>query len=173
VSSEQQHPDAPEHEHPLARAYERMLERVRHGLEDTEARLEHALEAAREKAVELGELTREEAERVAGWVRRDLHEAARHAAGTGEDLARWLRFDLELIEARLWELFSAAADRTRLELMALEEAAGAPPPYRTGEVAGPGTLVCRGCGERLRFRRAGRIPPCPRCRGTEFERPRA
>lgn len=43
--------------------------------------------------------------------------------------------------------------------------------YHTGELTGPGVLLCNQCGERLHFTRAGRIPPCPKCGGSEFHRP--
>ena len=42
--------------------------------------------------------------------------------------------------------------------------------YHTGEVTGPGTLVCAECGKELHFHKAGHIPPCPGCRGTRYRR---
>ena len=41
----------------LVQAYERMLERVKHGLEEAGDGVEQAVAKARETAVELGELT--------------------------------------------------------------------------------------------------------------------
>ena len=45
--------------------------------------------------------------------------------------------------------------------------------YHTGEVTGPGTLVCVECGKELHFHKAGHIPPCPGCRGTRYQRQQA
>lgn len=45
--------------------------------------------------------------------------------------------------------------------------------WRTGEVTTIGTLRCRHCGELVRFKRTGRIPPCPKCRATVYERVRS
>ena len=42
--------------------------------------------------------------------------------------------------------------------------------YRTGEVTGPGTLVCDSCGESLRFHATGYIPGCPACGHTVYHR---
>jgi hypothetical protein len=42
--------------------------------------------------------------------------------------------------------------------------------YRTGEITGPGTLVCDNCEERLHFHKAGHIPPCPKCHGVIYHR---
>jgi len=39
----------------------------------------------------------------------------------------------------------------------------------TGEKPGKGTYTCKKCGEKVRLDEASdRLPPCPRCRGTEF-----
>jgi NAD-dependent SIR2 family protein deacetylase len=42
--------------------------------------------------------------------------------------------------------------------------------YKTGEIAGAGTLQCLQCEQQLAFDKATRIPPCPKCRGTLFRR---
>lgn len=156
------------------RGYERMLDRLRHRLEETEQamgdNLREALEHARDRAVELGELTREEADKVAAWLRRDIDEAAQYTAHTQRNLADWLHMDLQLVESWIWDRFASVADRTRLEWLQLQRELGEAATYHTGEIAAPGALACRQCGEVLHFERAGHIPPCPRCRGTEFER---
>lgn len=164
----------------LIHAYNRMMERVKARMEELEKteqetlpRLRHGIEYAVEKAVELGELTREEAHLVADYVRRDLEDAGYYMAQSGEDLRAWLRFDMELIEDRLLELFNAAADKTRLEILAFEESAERASHYRTGEVTGPGTLQCESCGELLHFHATSHIPPCPKCHATRFSRKRA
>lgn len=168
----------PEDRDPLDRlveAYETMLERVNDGMDVAAQRtvpaLRHALERARETAVELGELTREEAERIAGYLERDVHDAAQYMAETGEELRTWLRFDLRLLEERLFDLFAQVADQTGLQLRQWAEAARDASLYRTGEVTGHGSLACASCGHELHFSRPGHIPPCPSCGGTEFRRP--
>ena len=88
----------------LARAYQQMMERARSRLEEFEQaekaafpQLSASIEHAAEKAVELGELTREEARLIGGYLRRDLEDAGYYLATTGRDLKEWMRFDLELI----------------------------------------------------------------------------
>ncbi|MET0102119.1 MAG: zinc ribbon-containing protein [Sedimenticola sp.] len=155
-------------------AYENMLERVDEMLETAEKTtlpaLKKSLEAAREKAVEVDELTREEAEKIAGYLERDMKDAAHFLSETGEDFRNWMRFDLELIEGRLMDMFAKVADRTKLELDRFAEQAREASLYHTGEITGPGTLVCTGCGKELHFHKAGHIPPCPGCRGTSYKR---
>jgi len=158
----------------LVAAYDRMLERVHDAIEDAEQsalpNLRNRIDAAREKAVELGELTREEADRIASYLQRDLHDAADYLHDTGEELGSWLRFDLQLIERRLLDMFASVADRTQLELAELAERARQASLYHTGEITGPGTLYCSSCGKAMRFHKAGRIPPCPDCHATAFQR---
>ncbi len=158
----------------LVDAYESMLERVDDLLEKAEENavptLKKALDQAREKSVELGELTREEAERIATYVERDMRDAADFMAEHGEGFKDWLRFDIQLIEKRLLEMFASVADKTRLELAQLAENAWQASHYKTGEITGPGTLVCLGCGKALHFHKAGHIPPCPKCHGSTYKR---
>lgn len=149
----------------LAHAYTKMLERIKHA-----AVLEKAIESARKTAVELGELTQDEAEKVSMYLKRDLEDAGKYLAATGKELADWLAFDWRLIEERTWETFSAAADKTTLEWLALQQQLQLGPEYRTGEVTGIGTLCCVNCTEAIHFRQAAHIPPCPKCHHTAFIR---
>ena len=158
----------------LEAAYRRMLERVNEGLQHAEEKsltaLRGSVDKAREVAHELGELTREEAETVAEFVQRDLHDAAEYAATTGSELREWLRFDLEQIGAQLVDMVAKVADRSRIELEEFTRTARKLGERHTGEVTGAGILVCEKCGEELHFKRSSRIPPCPRCHHTYFRK---
>jgi hypothetical protein len=171
--SEQERPDRVEK---MVEAYEHMLqrvhERIEHAERETVPAVRELLEKTRDGMVELGELTREEAAKVASYVERDLKEAANYIVDTGEDLREWWRFDLDLMERRMLEMFTAVADQTSVQLRNWAEQARRAGRYHTGEISGPGSLVCSGCGGELHMHRTGRIPPCPKCRGTEFERAR-
>ncbi len=158
----------------LTDAYENMLERVHDAMQTTKQSalpgLREYLGEVREKMVELEELTKEEAETIAGYLERDIKDAASYLAETGEQLSAWWRFDKQLVEDRLLEMFINVADQTKLELDKLAEQARAASTYRTGEVTGPGTLICKDCGKALQFHKTGHIPPCSGCQGTSFRR---
>jgi hypothetical protein len=158
----------------LVSAYNRMMERVRHTLEEAETKtlpgIRHSVEKARETAVELGELSQEEAEKIAYYLKRDMQDAGKYLAETSEELGDWLRFDIDRIEDRLLDIFASVADRTRVEWAELEQELKRDPPYHTGEVTGPGTLYCSSCNEALHFHHTARIPPCPHCRNSTFRR---
>jgi rubrerythrin len=171
--------DTEQREHPvkdrLAHAYDLMMERVRHALDtagEAGKTIEHALAEARDKAVELGEITREEAEQVGDYIRRDLHDMGDYLNETSKDFRTWFQMDLRLIEARILDLITSVADRTRVELAEIAARAEAASLWHTGEVTGPGVLSCTECGETLHFKESGRLPPCPKCHATTFKRSR-
>ncbi len=156
----------------LEHAYEKMVERVHH-LWDSDGNqysLRQAILHARDKAEELQEITREDANKVADYVNRDLHEMGRYLHETGQELHDWFRFDVKLIEDRMLEKLISVADKTRLELAALQEQNREASRWQTGEITGPGTLICLQCGEQLHFKKTGYIPPCPKCHKTKFKR---
>jgi len=155
-------------------AYDDMMVRVKTAIEEAEEAtlpaLQRYIHKARDTAVELGELTREEAEKIAAWLERDLTDAGKHLAVTGHRLGDWLRFDMGLIEDRLLEALSQVADHTRLEIQQFERDIQEGPAWNSGEITGPGTLVCAACGAIMRFHATGYIPPCPNCGHTVFHR---
>lgn len=158
----------------MGEAYERLLETAMEDLHKVEEKsgpvLHRLIDQAKEKLLEAEEYTEEELDKVSDYLKRDLIDAADYLSETGSDFATWLGFDIELIEDRLKELFSQAADQTTVELLQLKMQAERRA-YHTGEITGPGTLICDNCEEKLHFHRISRIPPCPKCRGTRFHRP--
>jgi len=158
----------------LIAAYDKMMERVNTLLDDAEEQampvLQRNIEKAKKHAVELKELTAEEADKVASYLKRDLHEAADYLETTGKELSSWFSFDLHLVEERMFDFFSRAADKTRIELNRLATQARKAQEYHTGEIAAIGTLVCTDCGCEMHFKKTSRIPPCPKCHKTIFKR---
>ncbi|MCG8489363.1 MAG: zinc ribbon-containing protein [Chromatiales bacterium] len=158
----------------LAKAYDKMLHEVHEAVEsareNTLPGLKDYLAEAREKMIELGELSREEAEKVSTYVERDMKDAANYLLETGEQLSAWWRFDVQQVEERMLEMFTSVADQTKLELAKLAQRANSASLYHTGEVTGPGTLICAACGKEMHFKKTGHIPPCSGCKGTDFQR---
>jgi uncharacterized protein YicC (UPF0701 family) len=159
----------------LLDAYSVMLERANETIDEAEKQavpaFENAVEKAQEMAHELGELTREEAKKVGEYLKRDMHDAGRHMAESRKELAEWFRFDVQQVESRLWDAFSQAADKTSLELMKLASFGRRNVTYRSGEIAGLGTLLCDACGAEIHFEKPAEIPKCPKCGGELFHRP--
>ena len=158
----------------LGAAYEKMYERAAENFhklkEKGEPVLHHLIDEAKEKAVELEELTEQEAAKVAEWLKRDIDDAASYLSETGHELKDWLGYESVMLESAVLDLLLKIADKTTLELLQLKENNMRPYSYHTGEITGPGTLICDKCEEKLHFYKAGKIPPCPKCHGTSFHR---
>jgi hypothetical protein len=158
----------------LSDAYEKLYERVANGWHDltekTGPKLLKLIEEGKEKAVELDELTEEDATKLGEWLKRDLDDAINHMAESDDKFTDWLGFEATLLESAFIGMLLDTADKTTVELMQFKERAEHPHTYHTGELTGPGTLICEACGEKLHFYRAGKIPPCPKCHETRFTR---
>ena len=158
----------------LANAYEKMFESVAKGFHNAEKKsaelLHELIDKAKDEAVELEEVSREDAEKLSTYVKRDLGEAASHMSISGQELKDWLGFETTLLENEFVDQLLKLADPTEVELFKLKLDAQQTPTYHTGEITGPGTLLCDQCGEKLHFYRAGKIPPCPKCHATNYHR---
>ncbi len=157
-----------------AQGYETMMSRVHDALEHFDKKAEPVLQdlvdQAKRKAVELEELTEDEAEKVSAFLLRDLQHAANFLRDTRKGLADWLYFDWQLLEDKLWDMFNKVADRTRIELLEFDIDLRHGLEYHGGEVTGPGTLKCESCGETVQYHKVEVIQPCEQCHHKIFQR---
>ncbi|ORU91971.1 MAG: hypothetical protein A6F70_01420 [Cycloclasticus sp. symbiont of Bathymodiolus heckerae] len=158
----------------LLHAYDTMAERLHDALERAEKlaipTIDENLKSAQEKAVELGEISREEANKVAGYLKRDLEDVSAYLQETQQEFSEWLSFESSLVEGKVGELINSVADKTKLQWDKISLDALKSQLYHSGEVTGPGTLECVVCEQTLNFKKTGHIPPCPKCHKTEFKR---
>lgn len=153
----------------LIQGYTQMLSRIKHRLQDN-VKLEQAYEEAKQTAVHLGELTQDEAELLITYLKRDLNDAAHSLNESGKVLGDWLAFDWQLVEKRLWDLFSLAADKTRLQQLQFQQQLKHGPTYYAGEITGPGSLKCLNCDHVIHFYAVSEIPVCSNCQQSAFTR---
>ena len=157
----------------LNEAYKIVLKKtmeVAHQLEENTGPALHTLIDKTSKSLsDLNELTKEESEIISEYLKRDLIEAADYMTKSKKDFKSWLAVDIELIETYFLKLLEQAADQTKIELNKLKFTAENAE-YHTGEITGPGVLMCDKCGENLHFHDSGHIPPCPKCNDTHFHR---
>lgn len=155
----------------LVNAYTNLMEHLYEAMDDTLHSLADGLAIAKDKIHEASELTREEVDKVADFVQRDIESAARSLSGPKDNnsLSEWLKFDIEMIENFTLEAFVGLADKTKVELAHLAQLAKTDN-YHTGDVCAPGTFVCDDCGKEIAFKSASEIPECPECHGKTFIR---
>jgi rubrerythrin len=140
-------------------------------MDDALHTLGEALEISTEKASKTSDLSKEDLNKVSGFVKRDVESAAHDlsAEQDEESLAEWFKFDIELIENFALDAFLSVADKTRIQLAELEERAKVHK-YQSGEITLPGTFICDNCGKEIAFKTTSEIPVCPACHATTFVR---
>lgn len=160
-------PKGPEVEH-----FENLAARTRElfdqSVEKSRESLEDALETAKKEMVAAGTFTAEKGEQFRKFVMRDLAatqdglESAVRGASQGlspERIGYGVLGLMQSLSTSAGEVFSDMAESIK-----------AYQTYRTGEICGPGTLTCDNCGSRLTMSQTGHVPPCAKCKHTEFSR---
>ncbi|MBI3993955.1 MAG: hypothetical protein HY342_11830 [Candidatus Lambdaproteobacteria bacterium] len=153
----------------LTELYERMSKLVRERMERagaiTEETLERALKESQELAAKFKLNYGDDVAKVADFVKRDWYEAIRLT----RDQSR-RSFDLDRLQVGILGLLSRFAETAGNQLESFARRVNERLTYKTGEIAGAGTLECQQCHQHLNFDKATRIPPCPKCRGTIYRR---
>lgn len=155
-------------EHEDVGLYQKLAGRMAELLEDGRRTVDEALKKASEEISAGGDYTREQAERIGSYLRRDLSELGQKAQEAGETVYQAVEPHRVAagVQSGLARLLNSTADL-------LNEWAGRTEQvleYRTGEVTSPGTLSCKGCGTEMHFKSTHRIPPCPSCHKTIFRK---
>lgn len=156
-------------------AYERILKRFYSSIDQVEqyswSLLEEKIREAAEVELTAEEMTREELDLLQAYLQRDLADLGYFIHKTGEGVAAWLNFDLNILELKLAQMLSGLADQTRLDHAYLEQRlAHGPQEYIAGEVATAGTLRCLNCGTLVKLERTALIEACHECDTKYFHR---
>ena len=157
----------------LVNVYNQMMNSIRQAFDETDtsdSSLQQALDAAKKQAIHLGEVTAEEAHEISEYIKRDINDAAEYMMESSAEFSDWLMLDIEVIERKVVDMFLSVADRTRVELEELKHQTRELSLYYSGEITGPGTLVCTECGYQMPFVTTAQITPCPECGNNTFRR---
>jgi len=160
----------------LITAYNQMMEAMRNAFEqvdNSDISLQKALDMARHEVVRLGEVSAEEAFEIGEYIKRDINDAAEYMMESSAEFYDWLLLDIEVIERKVIDLFLSVADHTRVELEQFKHTAPVTeqiPVYKSGEITGPGTLICESCGKVKAFLSSDEITACEQCGHKRFIR---
>ncbi|MGR8930607.1 MAG: zinc ribbon-containing protein [Gammaproteobacteria bacterium] len=159
-------------ENKLIKAYDDLMGHLYEAMDDTLHSIAEALEIAKEKTAALGIHTQDEINDAADYVIRDVMHLAKSPdlENKNNSLSEWLKFDIDLIENFALDAFFDIADKTKVKQAELELDAKQYHPYKSGEVASPGTFTCDACGKEIAFKSTSVIPKCPACGGDAFTR---
>lgn len=161
----------------LGEAYELLLEKTLDELHINTARqqntirknIEDTIHKATKSTPKLQNLDDTLLRQIQDAVHRDLHSAGQDFSETKQELKDWLGFELQLVEDSLLELLNKVADQATITLLEWKQDQ-AKRSLHTGEIAGPGILICDSCDKQLQFHHAGHIPACEQCNSTVFYR---
>lgn len=157
----------------LLQAFNQMVDDLHSAIEKAEEKmaptLDEMISNAEKMSKKLYALTQDEIQAVSQHVKRDIAHAKEYLQAEGHELNQWLKFDIKQVEDKFADFLSQAADKNWLDFHAFK-ASQKNTLYRTGEICGPGTLRCLECGQEMKITKNTRIPPCPKCHKTEFER---
>ncbi|MCG6937473.1 MAG: zinc ribbon-containing protein [Gammaproteobacteria bacterium] len=170
----------------LITAYNQMMQEMRNAFEHNDPRdmsLQKALDFAKHQVVRPGEVTAEEADEIGEYIKRDINDAAEYMMDASAEFYDWLMLDIEIIERKVMDLFLSVADNTRVELehfrpqkrharhAKTDQSEGdCASIYRSGEITGPGCLICECCGKARAYLSSDEITDCGDCGHHRFIR---
>ncbi len=158
----------------LLKAYNRMVDELHAAVEKAEETLSPTIDEMLKNAENLTKkayaLTQDEIKGISEHLKRDIASAREHMQTDGKEFKQWLNFDIQQVEDQFVDFISKAADKTWIDFKALEILSKKNSVYKTGEICSAGTLRCLDCSQEMKFTKSSRIPPCPKCHHTNFER---
>ncbi|MEN8214341.1 MAG: hypothetical protein ABFR19_08255, partial [Pseudomonadota bacterium] len=105
----------------LQHAYETLLSHVEEFLDSEKTTLGEAVQKAKSRLYDLGELSREEIDDISDEFARDLKRVGETAHEMSESMGNALKMDTMYITEGILDRLKMVADKTSLELMQLNE----------------------------------------------------
>ncbi|MCF6265447.1 MAG: zinc ribbon-containing protein [Desulfuromusa sp.] len=148
--------------------YEKIISRTEELLVSSRKNLDEALKKAGDELSSAGNFTREQAEKVSAFVKRDIQHTFA-SAGKGKDSVKQA-VDPKRVAAGAQSIFSRILSNAAETLTDWAKKTEQQLEYKTGEITSPGTLTCKECGEEIQMKKTAKIPPCPKCHHTIYRK---
>jgi len=148
--------------------YENLAARTAELLEEGKKTFDEAMKKAGDEFTSAGKFTREQADKVSAYVRRDLKLLGEQAEKARESLKKAV--DPQRVAAGAQSAFSRILAATAETLSEWAEKSEKQVEHKTGEVTSAGTLTCKACGNSIHLSGTGHVPPCPKCHKTLFRK---
>ena len=152
-------------EHEEVGFYEKLASRTADLLEEGKKTFDEALKKAKEELASAGDFSREQADKLGEYVRRDLKENADKAKEAVKKAVEPQR-----VAAGVQSAFTRILTTAAETLTELAERSEKSLEFKTGEITSPGTLTCKECDAEMHMTKTTRIPPCPKCHKTVFRK---
>lgn len=148
--------------------YEQIIERTEELIVNGRKNLDEALKKAGEEITSVSSFTREQSEKIADFVKKDIQHAVDSAGKARENLKEAV--DPKRVAVGAQSFFSKILSSTADTLNQWARKSEQQLEFKTGEITSPGTLTCKNCEEQLHMKKTTRIPPCPKCHKTHFRK---
>ncbi len=145
--------------------YEKLASRTADILEEGKKTFDEALKKAKEELSAAGDFSREQADKLGEYVRRDLKENAEKAKTAVIKAVEPQRVATG-VQSAFTRILTTAAET----LTELAEKSEKSLEFKTGEITSQGTLTCKNCDAEMQMTKTTRIPPCPKCHKTIFRK---
>ena len=155
-------------EHEEVGMYEKIVARTEELLGSGRKTLDEALKRAGDDLSSAGDFTREQAEKVSTFIKRDIQHVV-DSADKGKETVKEA-VDPKRIAAGAQSIFSKILSNTAETISGWAQKSEEQLEFKTGEVTSPGSLTCKECGEVIHMRRTAKIPPCPKCHHTLYRK---
>jgi hypothetical protein len=155
-------------EHKDIGLYQKLADRAAELMQEGSKTLDEALKKSGEEISSGGEYTREQAEKIGSYLRRDLVAVGKMAKQARDVVIEAVEPHRVVagMQSGLSRLLKTAADA----LSEVAEKSEQVLEFKTGEVTSPGTLTCKDCGKTMHFNSTVRIPPCSQCHKIHFRK---
>lgn len=135
--------------------------------------LEKEIERLVEAEQDIERLTREEANLLTTWLKRDLQDLRSYLVETGKGVREWLAQESQLLSEHFVYWLKQVADPSLLDARTLQQDLASredPTLYHTGELAVAGKFSCSSCEKKIELTTTQRLDACHRCDGRVFIR---
>jgi len=148
--------------------YEKIISRTEELLDSGRKNLDEALKRAGDELSSAGNFTREQADKISTFVKRDIQHTVNNAS-KGKEAVKGA-VDPKRIAVGAQSIFSKILTNTAETLSEWAKKSEQHLEFKTGEVTSPGALTCKNCSEVIHMTRTAKIPPCPKCHKTLYRK---
>lgn len=152
----------------VAQFYRELVARLSERLRNGERDLDALLNSVSQKVVQSGKLTSGEMDQITGAIRRDYEALMR-----GDEENRQPFSDsvfMRVIKENVWKELTDITDKTQLEWREMFEDLNHHGVWLSGEVAGPGNMVCEKCHHYQALYTPDVLARCVKCGHDQFQR---
>lgn len=148
--------------------YEKIVAQTEELLGSGRKTLDEALKRAGDDFTSAGNFTREQAEKVSAFVKRDIQHVVDSTSKGKTNVKEAV--DPKRISVGAQSIFSRILSSTAETLSDWAKKSEQNLEFKTGEVTSPGSLTCKNCGAVIQMKKTAKIPPCPKCHLTVYRK---